>query len=37
MVAGKDDSLVIKWMKLNVGENKKCECGNWFKLVPLDE
>ncbi|XP_067936388.1 cytochrome c oxidase subunit 5B, mitochondrial-like [Watersipora subatra] len=33
----KEDSVVIKWTKLHLGETKKCECGHWFKLVPLDE
>ena len=34
---GQSEDVVIKWMKLSVGETKKCECGHWFKLVPLEE
>lgn len=37
IIVGKDDSVVIKWMKLELGETKKCECGHWFKLVTLAE
>ncbi|KAF6035904.1 COX5B [Bugula neritina] len=33
----KPDSLVIKWMRLELGETQQCDCGHWFKLVPLEE
>jgi len=35
-VAGEEDSVSINWMFLYKGEPKRCQCGNWFKLVELD-
>jgi len=35
-VAGEEDSVSINWMFLYKGEAKRCQCGNWFKLVELD-
>jgi len=37
LTVGKPDSLVIKWMRLELGETQQCDCGHWFKLVPLEE
>jgi len=34
--AGEEDSVSINWMFLYKGEAKRCQCGNWFKLVELD-
>lgn len=31
-----EDSVSINWMFLYKGEPKRCQCGNWFKLVELD-
>ncbi|ELT99102.1 hypothetical protein CAPTEDRAFT_20548 [Capitella teleta] len=31
-----EDSLTVNWMYLHQGESKRCECGHWFKLVPVD-
>jgi len=28
-----EDSTSISYMWLHKGENKRCECGHWFKLV----
>ena len=33
---GEEDSISINWMFLYKGEAKRCQCGNWFKLVELD-
>ena len=30
-----DDAIGIKWTMLNQGESRRCDCGKWFKLVPL--
>ena len=35
-VTGEEDSVSINWMFLYKGEPKRCQCGNWFKLVELD-
>jgi len=35
-LTGEEDSVSISWMFLYKGEPKRCECGNWFKLVELD-
>jgi len=31
-----EDSISIHWMFLFKGEQKRCHCGNWYKLVELD-
>jgi cytochrome c oxidase subunit 5b len=31
-----EDAISINWMFLFKGEQKRCHCGNWFKLVELD-
>lgn len=29
------DSTVVSYMWLHAGEPRRCECGYWFKLVPI--
>lgn len=31
-----EDNLYINWMHLYEGEVKRCYCGHWFKLAPVD-
>ncbi|XP_063707772.1 cytochrome c oxidase subunit 5B, mitochondrial-like [Culicoides brevitarsis] len=28
-----EDQIRIQWMWLHQGQEKRCECGHWFKLV----
>jgi len=30
-----EDSIAIQWMYLHKGEQKRCGCGYWFKMVEL--
>jgi len=31
-----EDSLAVNWMYLYKGETKRCECGHWFRLMPVE-
>lgn len=30
-----EDAISINWMYLHKGEQKRCQCGHWFKLVEM--
>lgn len=31
-----EDSLAVTWLYLHQGETKRCECGHWFRLEPVN-
>jgi len=31
-----EDALAVNWMYLYKGETKRCECGHWFRIMPVE-